>query len=643
MQYEIKGFIAYYNPSKKLRGIYNFFMIVYLLGVLLTLLDVLINLILHTRQVRSFINVLNFFAEDALANLLLILVVSVFMFAVLSFFNVIFKKVSTIPTNRWSYTFCISSVIVFVFILMVQLKYYYLGSLSGSKTKIVLAVLVLAVPVLSLIIILLSRAFLKYVTRKTFRVAGITASVLFGIFIALGYIVRIRESPKAEIEVNDKPNVLIIVIDALRRDHVSCYGYDFVETPNIDAFASRSVIYTDAYTNAPWTIPSMYTMLTSDYPTDHGNGTGFTRDGKFQPSMLSEILRRNGYDTEAYIANSAIDPELGFGRGFSRYIMYEDIPLFSFLSRSTLYLLIETLRELKNLRGRTNATAWVTRTLCDRLTAKRDKPFFIWAHYFDPHQPLAPPSKYITGDWSYIEKTRDFIGRQEVYIEKADKDIAISLYRNEVEYVDDSLKKVFKTLKDEGLLKNTLVIIISDHGEEHFERTRYGHGMTHYDEVMAIPMIIYAPDVSPTVCDYPAAIIDVLPTVVNYVDVGSSAAFEGQDLLALLNNEPSDRAERYILFNNGGFKNRPLKSVYSKPYLFVRFGRNNYQYEIIDTTVEPYSDDILSDPSRELIEKYKEVLDERLSSVEKEEVSGEGDEDRFDVPMRKRMKDLGYF
>jgi arylsulfatase A-like enzyme len=473
---------------------------------------------------------------------------------------------------------------------------------------------------------------------------GTTASVLFAVFIALGFIVRIEESPIDESEAADKPNILIIVIDALRRDHVSCYGYDFVETTNIDAFASRSIIFRDAYANAPWTIPSMYTMLTSDYPTDRGIGTGFTRNGKFQSLTLAEILRGNGYDTEAYIANSVIDPEIGFGLGFDRYIMYEDIPLFAFLDRSTLYLFIETLRELKNLRGRTDTTAWLTETLCGRLTVKRDKPFFIWAHYFDPHQPLAPPIKYIKGDPLYIGKNHDFIGRQKVHIEKADKDIAISLYRNEVAYVDDSLNEVFRTLEDEGLLENTLVIIISDHGEEHFERTRYGHGMTHYDEVMAIPMIIYAPGVSPAVCDYPVAIIDVLPTVVNYVGVDASVAFKGRDLLALSRNKQSDKTERDILFNNGGPKNIPLKSVYLEPHLFVRFGRSDYQYEIIDTTVEPYRDDILRDPDRELIEKYKEVLDERLSVVAKEvEVSGERGEDRFDVPTRGRLKDFGYF
>ncbi|UCE28142.1 MAG: sulfatase, partial [Candidatus Coatesbacteria bacterium] len=483
----------------------------------------------------------------------------------------------------------------------------------------------------------------KPVPRTSFFWICIIAAAMIVVtaVIAIGFVWDARSRIGIERESPGAPNVLIITIDALREDYVSYPGYDFVETPNIDAFASKAILYSDCHSNSPWTIPSMFTMLTSRYPSTHG--AHFTVRGSDELITLAEVLRMNGYETEAYVANTVLDGELGFDRGFSRYVRFEDIPHLMWLSKSSVYFIMESFRDHMAQWGHLQTTPWLTRILCNALKKERRRPFFIWAHYFDPHLPLTPPERYIWGDRSSKEEALSFIDNHPRNITPEYKGIAVPLYGSEVLYVDDYLARVFGVLEDEYLFENTLIIISADHGEEHFDHGYYGHGETHYEEVLAVPMLLYTPDLPPGRCDYPVSLIDVMPTILEYVGTEAVEGGKGRNMLDYLNKEPIIPDDT-VVYAEGTISDLSTRSVYIYPYILIREGDDPFEYEMEDVRLARGPGDILEDPDEALFEKYRKTLDDLAVSAADEAESVGG---RREIPLsegrREQLKNLGYF
>jgi arylsulfatase A-like enzyme len=627
---------------KQITTIIYYFLAAYLISMAVTFFDVVLNVFIRPYNIRGLYDGLNFLAEDGVANFLLIIVSTLAVYVLVVLFGLIRKGQVKFGINQWPYVFGTSGAMIGIGILAVQLKFNVLGALFERGTLIVAAVLICAIPVVASVFIFIGKRIRVNFTGRAAKILYFGLAVIYTVLIFVGFSFDVKYGNVFREESEGGPNILVIVVDALRRDHVSYYGYDYTETPNIDEFASDSVVFTDAYTNAPWTIPSIYTMNTSRYPSVHG--AEFTRRGNDKLAVMAELLRENGYDTEAYIANPVLDREIGFARGFDSYVKYEDFSPLMFIRRSTLYFLIESARVWKDQHSVADTTGWLTGVLCDRLRVKRNKPFFIYAHYLDPHQPLNPPLEYVTGDQSFVERAVVFMDRQKPDILEDDKDVATLLYRAEVEYIDYSLGKIFDVLAEEGLTENTLIIITADHGEEHFEHGRYGHGTTHYKEVMEIPLILHAPDVRPAVSDYPVSIVDIMPTIVNYVGVEVPGGSSGRDLFALIGSEPEGFSESALFFDNTGPTAPTLRSIYVKPYILIRSGENDYEYELVDVTVEIGRDDRVENPDAELFEEYKTVLDDRAAEVALEAVTiGKGEEVKIDDAHGQRLRDLGYF
>jgi arylsulfatase A-like enzyme len=311
-------------------------------------------------------------------------------------------------------------------------------------------------------------------------------------------------------------------------------------------------------------------------------------------------------------------------------------------------LLIKRYKTFDYWTGKADTTGWLTNVLCDRLKTKRKRPFFIWAHYMDPHVPLTPPIKYVLDKSPFKEKGKAFtekrIKRRMRYT-KANKDMLISLYRAEVEYVDDSLGEVFRTLEEEGLLDNTLVIITADHGEEHFEHGRYGHTKTHYTEVMSIPLIIRALDVAPAICDYPVSLVDLMPTVLSYTGAGIPDEVSGRDILYSVGTESVQFEKRVVFFDQSGECNPVLKSIYISPYILTRRGNEGYRYDFIDTRrMKEAPEDIIENPPAELFAQYKTALEAWIKVIEEESATLEKSEEiKLSAFEREQLKALGYF
>lgn len=318
------------------------------------------------------------------------------------------------------------------------------------------------------------------------------------------------------------PNVVVIGIDTLRADHLGCYGYSRPTSPNIDRLASEGVRFQYAISSSPWTLPSFATVFTSLYPSQHGAGSLQTRLRTVFPT-LAMLLLKNGYSTAGIANNATIGPEFGMDRGFEFYHLSPPV------------------RECDAMRATEDALRW--------LDANKEKRFFLFVHYFDPHLPYKPPAPYDTlfsagyagpvGS-EFDTKTTgtddphayDYV--REMSVE--DRNQVVSLYDGEIAYTDAAVGKLLEGLEERELRSNTLIVLLSDHGEEFLDHGALNHGHSLYDELLRVPLIYSWPGRLPAgeVVPEQVRLLDVAPTILDLLKMRPESHFEGVSLEPLL-------------------------------------------------------------------------------------------------------------
>jgi arylsulfatase A-like enzyme len=315
----------------------------------------------------------------------------------------------------------------------------------------------------------------------------------------------------------DKCNVVLITIDTLRADHLSCYGYERETTPRIDAIARQGMIFKNVVAPSSWTAPSMVSLFTSTYPINHGviHGLEFQKTRGFCQEVFSETLRTlpevlkdAGYTTFGVSSNHGMTAELGFGRGFD-YFKYVNWQAADVINKIVY--------------------AW------EDAIRKSDK-FFLWVHYIDPHSPYFPQSPWIT---RYSSETLD--GIRPVSRMPSTELIAgikknpamlskvLALYDSEINYVDSHVGDLIERL---GLDRNALLIITADHGEQFMEHDSIGHAITLHQEELQVPLIIKFPGVTAAQSiERQASIVDVMPTIVSSLGIDQPEQTRGTPLL----------------------------------------------------------------------------------------------------------------
>ena len=276
------------------------------------------------------------------------------------------------------------------------------------------------------------------------------------------------------------PNIVLITVDTLRPDRLGYGGNPRNPSPCLDRLSKEGVVFTDATSVAGWTLPSMATILTGHYPSEHG-ATDFHWSLDASMPTLASILRQHGYDTYGFVSHVMLTPTYGMGEGFSHFD-------FSVLNVGDPHE-VTTAKELTELAhtGMRNAK----------------EPYFLWVHYFDPH------FKYIDHDQFHFGNTD---------MDHYDSEIAFTDY-----YIDDLLKVV-----DHG---NTIIIFTADHGEEFGEHGSQYHYTLH-GEVMRVPLIIKGPGLAPRTDVLPAEQTDFVPTILALAGIEAPAGLPGHNLLA---------------------------------------------------------------------------------------------------------------
>jgi arylsulfatase A-like enzyme len=362
----------------------------------------------------------------------------------------------------------------------------------------------------------------------------------------------------------EKPlNILIIGVDTLRPDHLSCYGYERATSPNIDRLAAEGVVFENVVSQCPWTLPSFATVLTSLYPSQHGAGINMSTMRTSFPT-LAEILRENGFATGAVVNVSVLSPEFGVARGFDHYDAEEP--------------------------GVKRKADEVTKLALDWIDTSRDNPFFAFVHYFDPHLSYCPPAPFDTlFDPTYSGR----IGRcfdRETYLElkpvlldrkddrtDADWDHIRALYDGEIAFTDLAVGELLAGLADRGLASTTLIVFLADHGEEFAEHGGYGHGHTLFREVIDVPLIMRLPGrlAEGVRLKRQVRLLDVTPTVLDLLGIETRAQFEGVSLVPLLEGTGQPERSAGVLyppeaaFAEGLQRGTERKSVSAYPWKYI--------------------------------------------------------------------------
>ncbi|MBL8859405.1 MAG: sulfatase [Planctomycetes bacterium] len=334
--------------------------------------------------------------------------------------------------------------------------------------------------------------------------------------------------------VGEAPNVLLISIDTLRADHMSCYGYERETTPNIDALVKRGVLFERAFSPAPWTLPAYGSLFTALLPADHRAGIVTEREAAWgsdvaPPKRTTEVLRndvptlaelmtRRGYQTAGFVSNPFLGPLSGVARGFQSYTSYQ-------YNAQT---------------GADLALEWIN----SRPGAR----WFVFLHVIDPHMPYAPPKPYDTRfskigvdeipDWP---PDLDTLRRQPPSDET--KQRCVDFYDGEIAFVDAQIDRLLDALDAAGTLENTLVILHSDHGEEFWEHGSCDHGHTQFEELLHVPLaFVWPKKLGVKRIATRVRTLDVLPTIAEIVGFDVPAGIEGRSLMSVIDGrETTDR------------------------------------------------------------------------------------------------------
>ena len=480
-------------------------------------------------------------------------------------------------------------------------------------------------------------------------------SILVAAFTISGLACRPAEGPEPS-------NILLITIDTLRADHLSSYGYARATSPTLDRLASEGIRFETASVQWPKTGPSIASMMTATYPKDNGivRRVGTHLPPEFR--LLAEELRHLGYQTAAVVANATLGRAFRFDQGFDHFV--------------------EMWKLADPDRGGENTHAGVVRAEAIELarTFERDRPFFLWLHFIDPHTPYAPPEGWrdafqddgLFPDRSKLEIPVDeenrrsqlgALGAARLLEDRRDLGFYLARYDAEIRYVDAQVGLLLDELGEMGLLRRTLTAVTSDHGEalgEH--RYFFGHGRLGLENGLHVPLIFHYPGVlTPRVEKRVTEVLDLAPTLLEFAgaELHEGQWMQGRSLASgLRSGSFDDRGEPRYAFSEAGVEKRGSwqKIVRGRRFKLIHAPSEDTQEWLGGRGNEFVLYDLESDPAEEVdvSERFGERADVlrralarwyRAESFEVRVDSGDGDASEvapMDDQTRKQLEALGY-
>ncbi|MFO8072513.1 MAG: sulfatase [Polyangia bacterium] len=409
-------------------------------------------------------------------------------------------------------------------------------------------------------------------------------------------------------------NVLLVTVDTLRADHLGCYGYERIETPNIDALASRGWLFEQAFSASPVTAPSHATILTGLLPLAHGVRENGTYELAKKHATIAEILSAAGYETAAFVSSFVLDSRFGLDQGFS---VYDD----DFSEGDSIFspgVHRWQGHEFDNF----ERNAGLTNSVVFRwLRSHRSRPFFAWVHYFDPHRPYEPEKP-----WADRYPNRPYDG--------------------EIAYDDSQLGLLLEELESAGELKRTLVVFVADHGEglgQHEET----HGKTLFTPLIRVPLIIVPPgglEEGGQRIEAMVRTVDIVPTVLEMLSTTRPPALHGKSLLPLLKGDssaaPPQRSYSETHRLERPYRGGILRGLRTPRWSYTAIPRDGVR-ELYDLEADPAEKRNLVDELPRRAERMQHALGELI----REQSPGEGEEGverEMNEEVRRKLEALGY-
>ncbi len=403
-------------------------------------------------------------------------------------------------------------------------------------------------------------------------------------------------------------NVLLVTFDTTRADFIGCYGKESARTPTLDRLAAEGFLFEHAYTSNPVTQPSHSTILTGVYPMVHG-----VRDnGLFQlpeeRETLAEILGARGYATGAAVGGFPLTKEFGTAQGFD---FYDDD-------------LKATRQDMRGQPARARFQTWyderpaghVNDAIRPWLREQGEAPFFVWLHYWDPHEPHIAPAPY---------------GQL----------FAHDPYQGEIAYADETLGALLRELDAMGELERTLVVMTSDHGEGRMEHNEMTHAFLAYDPTLHVPLIMRPPGAGGgrRVAER-VGTVDIVPTILDLLGFEIPEALQGRSLVPLMRGEERARERRAYYseslsprFSHGFGE---LRALYWGPWKYIHGPRP----ELFNLEQDPGELDDLAAERPEERQRLKTALEQFLNdhaSADAADAAYEASEET-----KRRLAALGY-
>jgi arylsulfatase A-like enzyme len=402
-------------------------------------------------------------------------------------------------------------------------------------------------------------------------------------------------------------SVVLITLDTVRADRVGAYapgsGSTASLTPAIDALARQGILFEQAISSSPWTLPALASVMTGESPRQHGAGwllrsrDPLARSALRSGPTLARVMQAHGYFTQAFVTNPFVSVQYGMEQGFDGYehLTLEAETLKGMGKTPVVRAFTMAFPEL----GFSDRGEAVTARAVRWLRRHRDERFLLWLHYIDPHAPYVDsedgPGTSFRGDTLLNERRAGFsvkhvdiarIRSGEIHLSAAERQELIALYDREVRYVDEQVGRVIAELDRLDIAEETLVVVLSDHGEEFWEHGGVEHGHTLYDELVRVPFVLRGPGLAKGArVSGVVRLIDVAPTILDLLGLPPLIGARGVSLLSRLRGEHEE----------------PLVAV-SESLLFaeeqtaVRTDRSKY-VRWADGREEFY--DLLTDPSEQ--------------------------------------------
>ncbi len=460
-------------------------------------------------------------------------------------------------------------------------------------------------------------------------------------------------------------NVILIVVDCLRADHLASFGYHRQTSPFLDKFANNNIKFLNCVSASSWTIPSVVSLFTGVYPQQHG----INKFGGIIPEELEsmhEVMETAGYETAAFITNDFLLPRLGYSRGVRYYRdTYLQPGLKDFLASNLFFL--NAYLYFKNeifhpfsvdtfgsrwwsigtppFNHKKRSAEQVTDNVLEWIEMKHNRPFYIYIHYMDVHGP------YDTY-WYPLYDENNY-GVQDV------REKLINVYDGRILYLDQHIKRIWETLTALNLTDKTMFIVTSDHGEEFFDHLGTGHNTTLYDELIRLPIIMHVPDVNEDSITIERQVksIDIPVTILDFLDIEVPAHMLGESLLPYAKGIKNMSSPAYALSYTGdgrkSLKTREGQDLWNKKNwssgIKISSLRVDNEWKVI----------LYSDGRKELFNLKKDkaelynlrenfapfaTLQEKLKAIEADlrvYVPHE-DTEAISSDMKKRLKALGY-